>query len=271
LTSLPVRWVINTHWHDDHVFGNQAYEDAFPGVRFLAHRATREAMLTESIPGLQTYGAEYWDKMAAGFEDRLTKRTTPRGAPLSPAQADRLRAQAKAVRDFLPKLDGIRVLLPTVTVEGDVTLYQGTREIRVLYQGPGNTRGDLAVFLPQERILATGDLLVHPVPFAYGSSIVDWIAALKRLRALDARVFVPGHGPVMNDSAYLDDVTALFEALVREVQAAKARGLSLEDTRKLVTLEAVQARLAGTDSFRRATFADSILRVALEQIFDSTK
>jgi glyoxylase-like metal-dependent hydrolase (beta-lactamase superfamily II) len=271
LTAKPVRWVINTHWHDDHIFGNQAYEAAFPGVQFLAHRATREDLLKESVPTLEKYGPPYWDKMAAGFEDRLAKGTTPQGTPYTRAQIDRLRAQAKAVRDFIPKLEGIRVVLPTVAIEGDVVLHQGSREVRVLYQGPGNTKGDLAVFLPQEGILATGDLLVHPIPFAYGASISDWSAALRRLRSLEARTIVPGHGPVMNDFAYLDSVTELFDTLVRDVRAAKAQGLSLQETRKLVTLSTFMDRFAGADGFRRATFADSILRVALEQVFTTTK
>src|SRR3712207_1660307 len=44
LTDKPVRYVVNSHWHDDHVFGNQSYKEAFPGVEFVAHRNTREDM-----------------------------------------------------------------------------------------------------------------------------------------------------------------------------------------------------------------------------------
>jgi cyclase len=42
ITPKPVRYVVNTHWHDDHVMGNQAYADAYPGVQFIAHPLTRQ-------------------------------------------------------------------------------------------------------------------------------------------------------------------------------------------------------------------------------------
>ena len=73
LTDKPVRFVVNSHWHDDHIFGNQAYQEAFPGVRIIAHRSTREDMEQQVIPNLTKYGVDYWKKMAAGFEGQLAK------------------------------------------------------------------------------------------------------------------------------------------------------------------------------------------------------
>lgn len=271
LTAKPVRQVVNSHWHDDHVFGNQAYEEAFPGVQFIAHARTRDDMRSQSIPSLETHGVPYWEQMAAGFERRLADGTSAQGAPLTDAQKTRLQEQVRTLRAFIPKIGELRVVLPTTTFEERLTIHQGDREIRLLHPGPGNTRGDVALYLPQEKILATGDLLVHPVPFAYGSSIAEWVGTLKSLRALDADVIVPGHGPVMRDTVYLDLVIALFESLVAQVRAAAARGLSLDDTRKAVDLESFRSRLAGEDPVRRGVFADSIVRVAIEQAYTAAK
>jgi glyoxylase-like metal-dependent hydrolase (beta-lactamase superfamily II) len=267
LTDRPVRLVVNSHWHDDHVFGNQAFEEAFPGVHFIAHRQTRLEMISRSIPSLKDYGLEYWSKMAERFEAQLAKGTRPDGSPLSEAQKTRLLDQARTVRDFLPKIEGQRIVLPTMEIESTVTIHQGKREIRLIHAGSGNTPGDVAVYLPQEKILATGDLLVHPVPFAYGSDIPAWVATLKTLRALDVDVIVPGHGPVMRDPQYLDLVIGLFQSLVDQVTAAKKAGLSLDETRKKLDVEPYRARMTGDDGFRRATFADSIVREAVERIY----
>jgi glyoxylase-like metal-dependent hydrolase (beta-lactamase superfamily II) len=223
------------------------------------------------IPSLKEYGIEYWTKMAAGHESRLASGTTADGKPLSEQQKTRLREQAETVRRFLPKIPELRVVLPTVTVEDALTIHAGDVEIRIVHPGPGNTRGDVAVFLPRQKILATGDLLVHPVPFAYGSFPPEWIDALKKLRALDAGVIVPGHGPVMRDADHLDQVIALLESLVAQVRSAVDRGLSLEDTRKAVDLQAFRARLAGDDPVRNGVFSDSILRVAIERAYTAAK
>ena len=90
---------------------------------------------------------------------------------------------------------------------------------------------------------------------------------LRQLRALDVETILPGHGPVMRDKAYLDLVIGLFESLVAQVTASVSAGLTLEETRKKMNLESFHAQFAGDDAFRRAMFADSILREAVERTY----
>lgn len=270
-TDKPVRVVVNTHWHDDHVFGNQAYADAFPGVVLAAHATTRDEMVQRSIPSLTTYGVEYWRKMADGFEQRLAKGTRTDGTPLSDEQKTRLRDQARTIHEFLPKIPEQRIVLPSLTFVDRLTLYLGQREVQLLHLGTGNTAGDVVVFLPKEKIVATGDLVVHPVPFAYGSAPGPWVRTLEQLRGLGAALIVPGHGPVMRDTVYLDQLIGMLGSLVRQVSAAVAKGLTLEDTRKTIDLETFRAFFGGDDAFRRATFADSILREAVERAYHGAK
>ncbi|HVH55528.1 MAG TPA: MBL fold metallo-hydrolase [Vicinamibacterales bacterium] len=267
LTSKPVRYVVNSHWHDDHIFGNQAYAEAFPGVQIVAHRQTRDDMRDKVVPSLKEYGVEYWTKMADDVDARLAKGTTTQGAQLTEQQKSRLQEQSRTLRAFLPKIPSLRVVLPSLTIRDGLTVHDGSREIRILHLGIGNTQGDVIVYLPKERILATGDLLVHPVPFAYGSSWPDWIDTLKKLRALDADVILPGHGPLMRDTAYLDSVIELFESLTQQVRAAIKRGLTLDETKQAVDLEKLRIRFTGDDPVRKGMFADSLMRSALEDVY----
>jgi glyoxylase-like metal-dependent hydrolase (beta-lactamase superfamily II) len=267
LTDKPVRFVVNSHWHDDHIFGNQAYIEAFPGVQIIAHRQTRDDMRDRVVPSLKDYGVAYWTKMADDVEARLAKGTDAKGTPLTDNQKTRLKEQSRTLRAFLPKIPGLRVVLPTMTIADGLTIHDGNREIQILHPGLGNTRGDVVVYLPTEKILATGDLLVHPVPFAYESSWPDWVDSLKKLRALDADVIVPGHGPVFHDKVYLDVVIDMFDSLVRQVSEAIKRGLTLEDAKKTIDLETFRARLAGDDAVRKGMFADSILRSAVDDAY----
>lgn len=270
LTDKPVRYVVNSHWHDDHIFGNQSYKEAFPQVEFVAHRNTREDMEKLAAPHIQG-GVNRFTKALSDAESQLSTGTKPDGSKLTDREREQLGVELKVYRDVLPELKTIRLVLPTITFDQRLTLYVGGREIQILYFGRGNTRGDVAVYLPRERVLATGDLLVHPVPFAYGSFLGEWIQSMKKLRELDASVIVPGHGPLMRDKEYLDTVIALLESVTSQVQDAVKRGLSLEETRKAVNLESFRRRLAGDDPVRLETFDDSIIRVGIERAYKEAK
>ncbi|HEX8493812.1 MAG TPA: MBL fold metallo-hydrolase [Pyrinomonadaceae bacterium] len=270
LTDKPVRYVVNTHWHDDHIFGNQSYLEAFPQVEFIAHQNTREDMKTLAFPHIQR-GIERWTKVLADAENQSAKGVKPNGEAMSAQEKAELRAQLEVYREFLPKIKTIKLTLPTMTFDKRLTLHQGTRTIEILYFGNGNTRGDVVVYLPQEKVLIIGDLLVHPVPYAYGSFIKDWVGTMKRVREIDAQVIIPGHGPVLRDKEYMNIVIALLESVTKQVEDAVKRGLSLEETRKAVNLESFRLRLAGTDAVRNDTFNTSILQSAINQAYKQAK
>ena len=94
-------------------------------------------------------------------------------------------------------------------------LRRGERTIEILWLGLGNTRGDAVVFLPKERIVATGDLLVWPVPFMFGSYHAEWPATLAKLDALAADTLFLSHGAPQRDRGYLRQVRDLL-AFIRD-------------------------------------------------------
>src|SRR5215218_10000608 len=153
LTDKPVRYVVNSHWHDDHIFGHQSYKEAFPQVEFVAHRNTREDMEKLALPHIQG-GVNRFTKALADAESQLSTGLKPNGEKLTDKERAQLGVELKVYRDVLPELKTIRLVPPTVTFDQRLTLYQGGREIQILYFGRGNTRGDVAVYLPRERVLA---------------------------------------------------------------------------------------------------------------------
>src|SRR3954447_21828123 len=81
LTNKPVRYVINTHWHDDHILGNAAYKEAFPQAEFVAHAATREYLPTKGLiarASMETGAPDF----AAFLQDALDKNESPAGGPM---------------------------------------------------------------------------------------------------------------------------------------------------------------------------------------------
>jgi glyoxylase-like metal-dependent hydrolase (beta-lactamase superfamily II) len=124
---------------------------------------------------------------------------------------------------------------PNATFSESATLYIGGREIKVLH-ARAITPGDTYIYLPKEKILLTGDILVNPIPFAVGGSYPqEWIATLQGLNQLEIETIIPGHGDAEHDKSYLQRSLALFQHVLADVKEAKAKGLSLDQAKKALT------------------------------------
>jgi cyclase len=267
ITPKPVRYVVNTHWHNDHVTGNAAYREAYPGVDFVAHANT----LTDTLEIMLPQNKKFLDdapKRIAEIEERLRKGVRRDGTPMTEKDRQDTRAFVEMYKQYTAEARGYAYVPATVTVERELVLHRGGgREIRLLHLGRGNTRGDLVVYLPKERVLVTGDLVVNPIPFSFGSYLGEWIETLRKLRAIPADVIVTGHGPVQRDKAYVETVEALLESTLAQARDAVKRGLTLEETRKAVNLDAFRQKLAGDDAARRRAFDAFFTSPAVERAY----
>ncbi|HYM62418.1 MAG TPA: MBL fold metallo-hydrolase [Thermoanaerobaculia bacterium] len=270
LTPKPVRYVVNTHWHDDHVNGNGAFREAWPGVEFIAHPNTRidaaakafgtiEKDIKENAANLEKYQAIL----------RSGKKSD--GTPLT----DDLRKQVERVvahfARYAAEIGKVHPVLPDVTFDQNLTLQRGSRTIELHFLGRGNTRGDVVVYLPKEKILATGDLVVAPSPFGIGSYYSDWIATLNELMKLDASTIFLSHGPLQHDYTYVRTLRDLLAALVSRVSDAVAKGASLEDVKKTVTLDDWKKKLAGDDDLIARGFDAFFVAPAVERAYRQAK
>lgn len=263
LTPLPVRYVVNSHWHWDHWGGNQVFAEAFPGVALITHTQTRELMLTVeprwNERGLKQDLPRYLEDLARSLAEAKAK-----GAP-----AERIRAAEErlaADRDFLAQKSGERKTVPNVTFGETMTVWLGRREVRILH-ARAITPGDTYLFLPQEKILITGDIVIDPYPFAIGGSYpAEWAATLRQLAALKPALVIPGHGEAQAGSALLERNLAMFDEVMRRVREAKAAGQSAEQV--AAALDGESSRLAAmvgvTDS---ETFKGYFLDVFVKRCY----
>lgn len=259
LTPLPVRYVINTHDHSDHVNGNGAYRDAYPGVTFIGHDNMRKEFLRTTPPGRKEF-IDSSRALMAKAPGLLASGKNGDGTPMSDAQRMALQAEIAMLEKYVPEIDSAPFIAPDLTVSDRLTLHMAGREIELLYLGRGNTAGDLVVYLPKERVVATGDLLVFPLPFAYDSFVTDWAQTMKKVQALDAATWIPGHGPLMRDRKYLDLVARLLDAAVTETAAAKTRGATLEEALKSITLDALRLDFTNDDRMLNAVYSRDLVR-----------
>jgi len=264
LTDKPVRYVVNTHWHDDHHSGNAEYRDRWPGVEFVAHRDTRTDLLARSY-GTRAEDLAAIEESIATLERWIAAGVDDAGKPMDEAREKRARAMVEARRWGLAELRTIREAPPDLTFTDHLVLQRGRRTIELRWLGRGNTRGDVVVLLPEERIVATGDLLVYPIPFAFYSYYAEWAETLDALDALPADTLFLAHGPPQHDREYLHQVRGLLGALVEQARAAAEEGLDAEQAKARIALPEWRARFAGTDAARGRAFDAFFLQPAVER------
>jgi cyclase len=118
---------------------------------------------------------------------------------------------------------------PKIVFTGDVTLRVG-RHVFELIHTPGHTPGQVAVYVPAERVVFTGDTIFSECQtWLHTSNVDQWLVALERIRQLDVDHIVPGHGPVTT-KAYLDVQRSVLMEWVTAVAVAVANGWSREET-----------------------------------------
>jgi glyoxylase-like metal-dependent hydrolase (beta-lactamase superfamily II) len=267
LTSKPVRYVVNTHWHPDHISGNQVYRDAFPGVEFIAQTTTLEdlpAVGETNRKGLLTNGPVF----AKRLRDLVEKNKSLGGWDLTPDERASYLSDAAQLEALVKEAPGIQIMLPTLTIEDHLTLHRGSRTIEIRHLGRAHTRADLVVHLPREGIVITGDIVVWPVPLVGSTSYpLDYGATLENLLALRAGIIVPGHGPVLRDDSYVKVMVRLLASIKQQTLAAVARGETLEQARKSVNLEEFRKRIAGDSKLLGVIFDSYVTQPGVEAAY----
>ena len=124
---------------------------------------------------------------------------------------------------------------PTITFRGELTLWLGALEVRLMQLGRGHTKGDTVVWLPQQKVLFSGDLVEYgATPYAGDAYFSDWPATLDRVEALGATAIVPGRGDALTDAAMCREAIAGTRAFVSDVFASVKAGVAQgHDLRKV--------------------------------------
>jgi len=193
------------------------------------------------------------------FRQLLTEGKGPDGEPLTEEERNGFTGDSLIGARFLAESPELELVPATRVVRDSLVLWPGERRVVVRYLGRGHSAGDLVVELPQEHIIAAGDLIVAPVPLVGSTSHpADFAATLERMLALRPRVIVPGHGPVQRDTAYAREVIRLLQSVRDQVGAAVARGETLAEVRKSVDLTPFRDRFAGGSRLQRFVFLNYV-------------
>jgi glyoxylase-like metal-dependent hydrolase (beta-lactamase superfamily II) len=223
-TNKPVTYLVNTHWHFDHTGGNATYAAAYPEIQIIAHGATLKTIADFNQGAMDRYPTR-----AQKFQKVLDSVKNPDGTPLTEFDRADYQKSLQGLGSVVAEFKSTKQLNPNVSFETELKIDLGGRMVEVRHLGRGNTAGDTIVYLPKEKILATGDLLDHPVPYMFGGFPVDFVETLWKLEEIDAMTIVPGHGDVQHDKAYIRQTRELMLAVNTEVEKEINEGKSVEE------------------------------------------
>jgi glyoxylase-like metal-dependent hydrolase (beta-lactamase superfamily II) len=243
VTDKPVRYVVDSHYHYDHAFGNQVFG---PEVQIIGHENTRKRLLGNTMEQY-TYlsSVEPVPARVAALNERIAKETDPQ-------QKAALERQIANSLAYLEQVKEIKVTPPGVTLDRKMTLFRGGREIQILYFGRGHTDTDVVVYLPKERIVCTGDLMESVISYMGDAYAEEWPATLDRLMALDFDTVMPGHGVVFKGKAHIEAFQRYLRDVVKQATELKKSGVTAEAAAPRIDMRAFatdfpQIRAAGID------------------------
>jgi glyoxylase-like metal-dependent hydrolase (beta-lactamase superfamily II) len=264
LSPKRAKFLIYTHFHGDHNLGAGALRKAWPGLTIISTAATREDMTTAPMQYLTTYSKDY--QGTVDYAGAQVKKTD-----LSAS----IRAGWQQIVDAGPSMvaayANMKAYPADVTFTDKLSIPDTDTPLEVSFLGRANTDGDAVVWAPKQRVIAAGDIVVNPVPYASASYITDWIAVLQKLKSFDYIALVPGHGTIQHDQSYLDRLISALTDIKAQVAALAAQGLTIDQVNQKVNFDKLRDEFAGQDDWERARLQGFFLGPIVSNAYKEAK
>ena len=237
LTPKPVRYIVASHFHWDHSQGLPAYRREAPRADLISSEVTRRMIDGESVPRLK----QQLELAGRQAEDYKRRASTATGEDKQTWQR-----MARETEAYITEMKSFTPELPNVTLSRDLILHDKAHDLHIAFRGRAHTQGDIAVFCPQKKVLASGDALHASTPFIGDGYPRDWPRTLLEFAAFEFDAIAPGHGAVQQGKTILYQMARYIEELTIVVERARVRGRTVEQTKAEVTVASLKSLADGS-------------------------
>jgi cyclase len=251
VTTKPVRYVINTHFHWDHTQGDHAYRSAYPQVDFIASSATKQLLSDLAVAGVKAS----LDAVPPRIE-QLRKRAE---GSKDPGEKAFCAEQIRQLESYQKELGDYTLELPTITFDKNYVLQDPAYDLHLDFYGHAHTAGDIFVFCPEESVMATGDASHGWFPTIRDGFPRNWPKTIDEVAKVDFKWILGGHGPMRPDRVVMTGQRNYIEELTEKVAAGRDGGWTLDEMKQRLTVESLKSMQAnGYRAILAGMLADTI-------------
>jgi cyclase len=233
VTTKPVRYVINTHFHWDHTQGNHSYRLTGEKVDFIASAATKDLMASLAVTRMKASVAEVPHQV-----DVLSKRAAH---ATSAGEKAFCADQIRQLEAYQTELKNYTLELPTITFDKTYVLQDRAYDLHIDFHGHAHTAGDVVVFCPQERVVATGDVIHGFLPFIADGFPHAWPGTIDSIGSADFRTILPGHAALQTDRTVMMNLRNYIEELTGRVAEGQTAGMSVAEMQQRITVASLKS------------------------------
>src|SRR6202163_3068058 len=228
ITPKPVRYLVNSHFHWDHTQGDAAYKASGARVDIIASDMTKQLMAQLSRSRLK----ESLDGVPPQIDDlqaRLAKTT-------SAADQAHYRDLIRQLQAYQTEMKNYTLELPTITFAKSYVVKDSAGDLHIEFHGRAHTAGDIAVFSPQKRVVASGDAISGFLPSMADGYPKPWPTTINSVGQWAFDQIIAGHGPVQHDRSRMMHLRDYIEELTGRVVEGKKAGRPLAELQKTFTI-----------------------------------